>query len=62
MRTCENCGCRVYSLGCTNCDEPAYIEEQEHLTSLPPVYEPSTDDRPRRFADIVPAANECRED
>lgn len=32
MRTCENCGCRVYSLGCVNCDEEAYIEEQEMRT------------------------------
>jgi hypothetical protein len=29
MRTCENCGERVYSLGCVNCDEPAYIEQQD---------------------------------
>ena len=26
--TCENCGCRVYKLGCVNCDEENYIEEQ----------------------------------
>lgn len=29
MKTCEDCGCRVYSLGCVNCDEDAYIEQQE---------------------------------
>lgn len=33
MRTCENCGCRVYSLGCVNCDEEAYISEQEGFTN-----------------------------
>lgn len=33
-RTCENCGSRVYSLGCTWCDEEAYIEEQEYLTDV----------------------------
>lgn len=32
MKTCENCGSRVYSLGCVNCDEEAYISEQERLT------------------------------
>ena len=32
MRTCPDCGCRVYSLGCVNCDEDAYIEEQIQLT------------------------------
>lgn len=25
---CPNCGCRVYSLGCVNCDEINYIEQQ----------------------------------
>lgn len=33
MKTCENCGCRVYSLGCVNCDEEAYIEEQKWRTN-----------------------------
>ncbi len=28
MKTCENCGSRVYSLGCVNCDEENYIEQQ----------------------------------
>lgn len=32
METCPDCGERVYSLGCTNCNEEAYIEEQEYLT------------------------------
>lgn len=26
MKTCENCGERVYSLGCVNCNEADYIE------------------------------------
>lgn len=32
MKTCPDCGERVYNLGCVNCNEPAYIEEQERLT------------------------------
>jgi hypothetical protein len=32
MQTCPNCGCRVYKLGCVNCDEAHFIEEQELLT------------------------------
>jgi hypothetical protein len=32
MKTCPNCGERVYNLGCVNCDEAAYIEEQQQLT------------------------------
>jgi hypothetical protein len=33
MTTCENCGCRVYALGCVNCNEIAYIEQQEAETN-----------------------------
>lgn len=33
MNTCPDCGERVYSLGCTNCNEAAYIDEQELLTA-----------------------------
>jgi hypothetical protein len=33
MRTCENCGSRVYALGCVNCDEVNYIAEQEAGTA-----------------------------
>jgi hypothetical protein len=29
MKTCENCGCLVYELGCVNCNEVAYIEAQD---------------------------------
>lgn len=32
MRTCPDCGERVYNLGCVNCNEDAYIEEQIRLT------------------------------
>jgi hypothetical protein len=32
MKTCPECGGRVYSRGCVNCDEDAYITEQEALT------------------------------
>lgn len=34
IKTCPDCGERVYNLGCVNCNEPAYIEEQEQLTDL----------------------------
>lgn len=29
MKTCENCGERVYGLGCVNCDEQAYMDAAE---------------------------------
>lgn len=28
MRTCEDCGSKVYSGYCVNCNEEHYIEEQ----------------------------------
>lgn len=28
MKTCEDCGCRVYEYGCVNCNESDYIEMQ----------------------------------
>ena len=28
MKTCEDCGSRVYNLGCVNCHEAAYILRQ----------------------------------
>ena len=31
MSRCENCGERVYSLGCVNCNELAYIKQQDQL-------------------------------
>jgi hypothetical protein len=34
MQTYPDCGCRVYKLGCVNCEEAACIEEQEMLTEL----------------------------
>lgn len=30
MKTCENCGCRVHSNGCVNCNEELYILDQYH--------------------------------
>lgn len=33
-QTCPDCGERVYNLGCTWCNEDAYIEEQEMFTAL----------------------------
>jgi len=32
VKTCPDCGERVYKLGCVNCNEDAYIAEQEMLT------------------------------
>jgi len=32
--TCENCGSRVYSRGCVNCDEENYIAEQSEYDAL----------------------------
>lgn len=34
MKTCPDCGERVYKLGCVNCNEAAYIAEQEALNAL----------------------------
>lgn len=34
-KTCENCGCRVYKLGCVNCDEVRYIAEQYEELGMP---------------------------
>jgi hypothetical protein len=28
VKSCPDCGCRVYALGCVNCNEEAYIEQQ----------------------------------
>jgi len=28
MKSCENCGCRVYSGACENCQEAIHIEKQ----------------------------------
>lgn len=28
MKTCENCGCRIYDGACENCHEEIYIERQ----------------------------------
>lgn len=33
MKTCPDCGSRVYNLGCTWCNESAYIAEQESIDS-----------------------------
>lgn len=32
--TCENCGERIYNLGCSWCNEEDYIEEQARFDSL----------------------------
>lgn len=31
---CENCGCKIFSLGCVNCNEIDYIEEQNEQLRL----------------------------
>lgn len=34
MKTCPDCGQPVYDLGCTWCNESAYIEQQNHFDKL----------------------------
>lgn len=34
MKTCKDCGCAIYNLGCVNCNEVEYIEEQDWLTEV----------------------------
>ena len=34
MKTCPDCGSRVYNLGCVNCNESAYSEEMEALNAM----------------------------
>ena len=31
MKTCENCGSKVYSGNCTWCDEEHFIDEQKNM-------------------------------
>ena len=54
MDVCDNCGCRVYALGCVNCDEASYIEAQEadEFADERDIYEPAS---VPRFLDVVPA-------
>lgn len=47
FKSCENCGCRVYSLGCVNCDEVHYIAQQEMNTARPEEYEQYADHSPQ---------------
>jgi hypothetical protein len=54
MKTCPDCGCRVYSLGCTNCNEEAYIEQQAMFDELPEEYAARKDDDPPKFSEIAP--------
>ena len=46
---CENCGCRVYSGACTNCDEAIYIADQYYELDLP--LPPEGSDFRRELAD-----------
>lgn len=34
MKTCENCGGRVYSNGCVNCNEELYILDQYYEQNM----------------------------
>lgn len=34
VKSCQDCGARVYRLGCVNCNEDAYVKEQEMLTEV----------------------------
>lgn len=57
MKTCENCGERVYSLGCSNCDEPNYIAEQVRLT---PIEEIGDEAEPKRSGAMRPEWRSCK--
>ncbi len=35
MKTCEDCGCKVYSGHCVNCHEETYIAEQNYSNDEP---------------------------
>ena len=35
MKTCEDCGCRIYSGHCVNCHEEVFIVEQYYEDNLP---------------------------
>lgn len=48
MKTCPDCGERVYNLGCVNCNKDAYIAEQEMLTELLWPDKPSAANGPER--------------
>ncbi len=43
MKTCEDCGCKVYNIGCVNCNEENYISEQSRLDSLPEIYQTNSE-------------------
>lgn len=30
-KTCKECGCKIYNLGCVNCNEIDYIDEQSYF-------------------------------
>ena len=34
MKYCEDCGSKVFSLGCVNCNESLYIEEMEYQNNV----------------------------
>lgn len=57
MKTCEDCGCRVYEYGCVNCNEPEYIRNQEGWEPEPmsPLRE-----SPSRASDVE-LLKECKE-
>lgn len=35
MKSCENCGEKVYDGACVNCHEEIYIEQQYHDLNMP---------------------------
>ena len=58
MKACENCGSRVYTLGCVNCDEDAYIAEQERLTDCYGEEDGPQISRSHVQADLTPDADD----
>lgn len=52
--TCENCGERVYSLGCVNCNEANYIAQQSLRYREAASVEESEQDAPDDYGDLLP--------
>jgi len=40
MKTCEDCGCKVYNGHCVNCHEETYIAEQNYQNDEPISFSP----------------------
>ena len=41
MKTCENCGSKMFNLGCIYCNEADYIEEQLNYDAKYEIHKPN---------------------